>query len=251
MSSDASYTFDDLFDAEEYLYFLEQTLKEEDTPKQCDFIEATLSLAPGSRLLDLGCGHGRHVIELSARGHQAMGIDLVAGFLEHAAREAEARGVKVGLAQGDIRSFESDAEFDGIICLFDAFGFFPDDDNAQVLMNAFKALAPGKSLLLDVRPREVLTRLPPVAVLDMGNGDMMIDRHHFDVESGRLIDRRTYVRGGKSRSVAFSVRLYTFTELRLILRSIGFEVGGVYAGYDGAPITVQSTRMLILARKPS
>lgn len=250
MTATSSSTFEDLFDPEEYLYFLEETLAEENTPKQCDFIEQVLDLAPGSRVLDMGCGHGRHVIELASRGHQVIGIDLVAGFLEIAAKEAEKRGVKVSLGQGDIRTVGIEGGLDGIICLFDAFGFFPDDDNAQVLYNAFQSLSPGKSLLLDVRPREVLLRLPTVSVLDKGNGDMMVDRHHFDVESGRLVDRRSYVRNGKAREISFSVRLYSYTELRLILRSIGFEVTGAYSGYDGAPLTVHATRMLIRARKP-
>lgn len=243
-------SFDDLFDADEYLYFLEDTLRAEDTPRQCDFLESSLRLGPGSKVLDLGCGHGRHAIELASRGHHVLGIDLVAGFLEVAAREAERRGVEVGLAQGDMRGFAADAEFDAIVCLFDAFGFSTDEDDRQVLESALGALVPGGHLLLDLRPREVLARMPPVSVLDKGNGDLMIDRHHFDVETGRLIDRRTMIRGGKVREVAFSVRLYTFTEMRSILRQVGFDVAGFYGGYDGSPARVDSPRMLILARKP-
>jgi hypothetical protein len=79
---------------------------------------------------------------------------------------------------------------------------------------------------------------------------MMIDRHHFDPETGRLVDQRTYVRGGRTRNVAFSVRIYSYTEMRLILRQVGFEVAGVYGAWDGSPPTIASTRLLILARKP-
>jgi SAM-dependent methyltransferase len=246
----SGFSFEDLFDPEEYLYFLEDTLRAEDTPRQCDFLESALRLQPASRVLDLGCGHGRHAIELASRGHHVLGVDLIAGFLQIAAREAEARGVEVGLVQADMRAFTAEAAFDAVVCLFDAFGFFTDDDDRRVLANALSALVPGGHLLLDLRPREVLARLPASSVLDKGNGDLMIDRHHFDVESGRLVDRRTTIRAGKVREVAFSVRLYSFTELRSILRDVGFEVAGFYGGYDGAPATVESSRMLVLARKP-
>jgi len=249
MPDETSYSFDDLFDAEEYLYFLEETLAAEDTPRQCDFLAQTLRLEPGASVLDLGCGHGRHALELASRGYKVLGIDLVTGFLAIAVAQAKERNLEVGLAQADMRSFQADAVFDGVVCLFDAFGFFPDADNEQVLVNALAGLKPGGHLLLDLRPREVLTRMPPVAVLDKGNGDMMIDRHHFDVESGRLIDRRSYVRAGRVRDVAFSVRLYSYTELRTLLEKVGFEVAGVYGGYDGAPLVMSSTRMLVLARK--
>ncbi len=247
----ATTSFEDLFDVDEYLYFLDETLKAEDTPRQCDFLEQVLSLEAPAKVLDLGCGHGRHAIELASRGHDVMGIDLVAGFLERAAADAAQRGLSVGLVHADMRAFSTEEPvFDAVVCLFDAFGFFPDEDNEQVLRNALGALKPGGKLLLDLRPREIVGRLPPVSVVDMGNGDMMVDRHHFDPESGRLVDRRTFVRDGKSRDVAFSVRLYSFTEMRSILKTIGFEVAGLYGGYDGASPTLHSNRLLILARKP-
>ena len=58
--------------------------------------------------------------------------------------------------------------------------------------------------------------------------------------------------GGRVREVAFSVRLYSFTEIRMLLTLVGFEIAGLYAGYDvaaGTP-TITSSRMLVLARKP-
>lgn len=255
------FSFDELFDADDYLYFMEGTLAEEDTAKQCDFIENVLRLkddeptagAPAKRakVLDVGCGHGRHALELSARGHDVVGIDLVEGFLKIAVAEAKRRDLKLALAQADARAFATEPTFDGVVCLFDAFGYFGDESDQQVLANIHASLVPGGRLLLDLRPREIVGRLQPVTVLDKGNGDMVIDRHHFDVESGRLVDRRTYIRHGKVREVLFSVRLYSFTEIKLLLRMIGFEVTGLYDGYSaGAGVPqVGSTRMLVLARK--
>ncbi len=254
------FSFDELFDAEEYLYFMDGTLAEENTVKQCDFIEGVLRLQQDgeagaskrrAKVLDVGCGHGRHALELAARGHDVIGIDLVEGFLKIAVEEAKRRDLQLGLAQGDARAFVTEPTFDGAVCLFDAFGYFGDDGDQQVLMNIFASLVPGGRLLLDLRPREIVGRLQPVTVLDKGNGDMMIDRHHFDIESGRLVDRRTYIRGGKVREVLFSVRLYSFTEIKLLLKLVGFEVAGLYDAYDAGagPPVVGSSRMLVLARK--
>jgi hypothetical protein len=94
-----------------------------------------------------------------------------------------------------------------------------------------------------------MTRVPATAVLDKGNGDMMIDRHHFDVASGRFVDRRTYLRAGKQREVMFSVRLYAFTEIRLILQSVGFEVVGAFGGFDDSPISALKPRTVVIAKK--
>jgi SAM-dependent methyltransferase len=244
------FSFDDLFHADEYLYFLEDTLREENTPAQVDFVERALALSPLARVLDLGCGHGRHAIELARRGHRAVGIDLVEGFLEVARKDAAAAGVDAQFAQGDVRAFRTEVPFDGVVCLFDVLGFFGDEDNETILRNAFEALAPGGRLLLDLRTREHMMRIPNVSVVDKGNGDLMVDRVSFDVESGRLVDQRTFVRGGAVRSVSFSVRLYAYTEMRTILRALGFHVVAAYGGYDGAPLSAMRPRTLIVAEKP-
>jgi SAM-dependent methyltransferase len=243
------FDFAHLFDAEEYLYFMEETLRDENTPAQVDFILQALGVTAPSRFLDLGCGHGRHANELARRGHGALGIDLVEGFLAVARNEAERDGLNVQFVNGNMCSFEVDQQFDHAICLFDAFGFFDDVHQESMLRCTREALAPGGRLLLDLRTRELMVRIPPVAVLDKGNGDMMIDRSHFDIESGRLVDRRTYMRGGKQREVAFSVRLYSFTEIKLLLRTAGFEVETGYGGFDGSSMSLNKPRTIVVARK--
>jgi len=244
------FSFDDLFHADEYLYFLADTLREENTPAQVDFIERALSLAPPMRVLDLGCGHGRHTNELARRGYAAVGIDIVEGFLELARRDAEALGVAPEFVHGDIRAFRAEGAFDRALMLFDVIGFFEDQDNELILRNTFEALAPGGKLLLDLRTREWVTRIPAASVVDKGNGDMMVDRVMFDLETGRLVDRRTFIRGNEVRTVAFSVRLYTYTEMRSILQSVGFRVVRGYGGYDDTPVTLARPRTLIVAEKP-
>jgi SAM-dependent methyltransferase len=250
MSEVTEYAFEDLFHADEYLYFLEETLAEENTPLQIDFLERVTGMAPPMRVLDLGCGHGRHSNELARRGYKPVGIDLVAGFIHVAEAEAAREGLGSQFVHADLRQFRSEEIFDRALCLFDVLGFFSDEDHELILHNAFSALRPGGKLVLDVRTREWMTRIPPVSVHDKGNGDMMIDRVAFDIESGRLVDKRTFVRDGKVRSVTFSVRLYAYTELRAILRQIGFVVEAVYGGYDGGPLTLAKNRTLVVARKP-
>lgn len=243
------YDFAQLFDAEEYLYFMADSLREEDTSGQIDFVERAAMLKPGGRVLDLGCGHGRHSLELARRGYDVMGIDLVEGFLEVARRDAEAAELKANFIRGDIGNFEIDGEFDAVVCLFDAFGFFDDAHCIGTLRSAHKALLMDGRFILDLRTREWMTRIPPCAVLDKGNGDMMIDRHHFDITTGRFIDRRTYVKDGKQREVMFSVRLFAFTEIRLILSSVGFEVEAVFGGFDSSPLSANKPRTVIVCRK--
>lgn len=250
MSNQASFfDFQQLFDADEYLYFMEDSLREEDTPAQVDFLLRRVDLGPGSRVLDLGCGHGRHSNELARRGHLVLGVDLTPSFLEVARKEAERDALSTQFVLGDMSVIHVEEPFDLAVCLFDAFGFFDDAHQLATLRCVHSALRDGGRFVLDLRTREWMVRVPSFSVLDKGNGDMMIDRHHFDIESGRFVDRRTYIRGGKARDVTFSVRLWAYTEIRLVLRSVGFEIESALGGYDGSPLSANKPRTLLLMKK--
>ncbi len=249
MPEPAFFDYEKLFDAEEYLYFMEESLRAEDTPAQVTFLEAALGARPPMKFLDLGCGHGRHANELARRGYEVLGIDLVEGFLEVARKDAEAAGLKVDYVRGDMGAFQAEPQFDRVVCLFDAFGFFDDMHQIRTLENVHRALKEDGLLLLDLRTREWMVRVPATAVLDKENGDMMVDRHHFDLETSRFVDKRTYVRGGKAREVMFSVRLWAYTEIRMILQTVGFSVEAVFGGFDGAPPSANKPRTLLVCKK--
>jgi SAM-dependent methyltransferase len=249
MSDTATFRFDEVFDADEYLYFYEDTLRAEDTPGQVDFILREMGVSPGAKILDLGCGHGRHSNELARRGYGVLAVDMVLGFLEKAREVARAEGLEVHYALGDVRGLGILGGFSHAISIFDAFGFLDDAGNEDWLRTVFTALEPGGNLLLDLRNRDWMARsILPVTVLDKGE-DMMIDRHFLDTASGRLVDRRTIVRGGRARTFSFSIRLYTLSEISLLLRTTGFTVERVWGGWDGSPLSITKNRMLVLAKK--
>ncbi len=64
-----------------------------DTVREVDFIVEELALPIGSRILDMGCGTGRHSVELARRGYRIVGVDLSAGMLAEARKAAEAATV--------------------------------------------------------------------------------------------------------------------------------------------------------------
>ncbi len=249
MTDPAGFDFDELFDPDDYLHFYEGTLISERTPAQVDALERALGLAPPMAVVDLGCGHGRHANELGRRGYRVTGVDLVAKFVDRAKADAAALGVSVDYRCADVRALVDSERFDAAVCLFDAFGFFGDADNLAILQAVARALVPGGRLCLDVRNRDWMVRsIAPTTVLEKGD-DLMIDRHQFDVMTGRLVDRRVVVRGGRVKKTPFSVRLYGFTELRLLLELAGFAVSDVWGDWSGAPLTLHTNRMVLFAAK--
>jgi hypothetical protein len=97
------------------------------------------------------------------------------------------------------------------------------------------------------QPRRVHAKPDAAAVFER-DGDLVVDRFSFDVTTGRETTERWMVRGGNARKTEYSVRFYTYTELRDLLLDVGFSsVEGV--GHDGEALTLESRRMIVIATR--
>ena len=74
------------------------------TPGECDFIEKEIAGDRTMAILDIGCGTGRHAIELARRGYRVTGVDLSPSQIEAARIKAAAAGVPVDFRVGDART---------------------------------------------------------------------------------------------------------------------------------------------------
>ena len=244
------FDFEAVFDVDDYLYFYGDILTDELTDRQVNFLVRELNLASPLRILDLACGFGRHANRLAALGNDVTGIDLIPGFLEIARRDASSRGVQVQYIQGDMREIDYEEAFDLVLLLFTAFGYFGDAENLSVLEKVLRALKPGGRLVFDLNNRDVLVKnMLPFVVYEKGE-DLMIDRSTFDSNTGRLVNRRIVIRGGRRKDLPYTVRLYNPTEIRAILDQAGFAHVRFYGNWDGDPLTSESGRMIMVAEKP-
>ena len=122
---------------------------------QVDFIIACLKLTHESKLIDLCCGKGRHLIEFLRRGFNAVGVDSSSYMISECMKIAELEGLNPDLEICDIRSIEYDREFDAVSMVLPAIGFFENDqDDMRVLDRVGKALKSRGLLFLDSVPLE-------------------------------------------------------------------------------------------------
>jgi SAM-dependent methyltransferase len=251
LSDERSHVFDwdAVFDVDDYLHFYADTLASERTEHQLDFLEQHLSMIPPMRVIDLGCGHGRHSRELARRGYQVVGLDRTEGFLELARRDAEAEGLDIDYRSGDMRALDAEEEFDRAICLFNTFGLHRDEENLDILRRLARALRPGGMACIEVPNRDWMVRaILPFTLLQRGD-DLMIDRHVFDGVTGRLVDYRVMVRNGRTRQAPFSMRLYTLSELKHLLGSVGLSVYAAFGTWDGEPVSLSNNRLIVLCQR--
>lgn len=245
---------DPAFDAEEvfnedYLYFYSPHLDGERSDADTELITRLLQAPPEASVLDLGCGHGRIANRLAERGYRVTGLDLTPIFLEHAHRDAADRGVEVEYVQGDMRQLPWTGQFEAVVNWFTTFGYFDDANNRLVLRNAAQALKPGGVFLLELNNflNLLLYRYQPSTVAER-DGDVVVDRHAIDPLTSRNYVDRVMVRRGLVRRTRYSVRMFTFPEIRDWLLDAGFTDVRAF-GEQGEPLTMDHRRMIVSARR--
>lgn len=241
------FDFDEAFD-QDYLYFYAH-LTPELSEEQTDLIWRLLEIEPGMEVLDLACGHGRIANRLAARGARVAGLDRTPAFLELARRDAAAMGVEVEYVEGDMRAIPWEGRFDRVVSWFTAYGYFDDEENREVLRQVRTALRPGGRFLVELNHRDWVMRNREQVVVPRDD-DLMVDLNRFDPVSGRIDTERVVVRDGRSRRFRFFTRQFTFTELRGWLDREGFDAVHAH-GEDGEALTLEHSRMLVIAARPT
>ncbi|MFW6132032.1 MAG: class I SAM-dependent methyltransferase, partial [Candidatus Aminicenantaceae bacterium] len=119
------------------------------TIQEVNFIEEEIEYDKSKTILDIGCGTGRHAIELAKRGYKVTGIDLSESQLKKAQEKTKQANVDIQFLKKDARDFSFKIPFDMVIMICE--GAFPlmetDEMNFEILKNAEKALKPDGKLI--------------------------------------------------------------------------------------------------------
>ena len=215
--------FVELFD-EDYLRTL-PFLTPQATQAEAEFVIDALALTAGAQVLDVGCGYGRHAMELAARGFHVHALDLSLPLLLRGADEAQRRGLNINFVHGDMRDMSFENQFDGAFCLFSTFGFFDDEMNKKVVAHLARALRPGGRLVLDVLNRDYIAADLPTRVWWEGDGCVVLEEVDFNYFTSRIVSSRSVVfEDGRQLEQEISIRAYALHELGKVLHGAGFRV---------------------------
>jgi ubiquinone/menaquinone biosynthesis C-methylase UbiE len=241
-------TWETFFDAHAPIY--DENVFTKNTAQEIDFLLEELAIPPGSSILDVGCGTGRHSVELAKRGYAVTGLDLSSQMLGKAAQAAKAAGVQVEWVHADATRFSFPSLFDAAICLCEgAFGLLgsgddPIDQPLTILRNVSRSLKP--------RAKVVFTVLNAAAMLRRYQGK--------DVAEGRfdpltLVESSAYAPQEGLTPVPLRERGFVATELSLLLRLAGMSVlnmwGGTAGNWGRRAIDLDEIEIMVVAHKSS
>jgi 2-polyprenyl-3-methyl-5-hydroxy-6-metoxy-1,4-benzoquinol methylase len=227
------------------------------TVGEVDFVERELGGDRTKRILDIGCGTGRHAVELARRGYQVTGLDLSEAQLRLAREKAAEAGVVVEFQCRDATQPHFHQEFDGAIMFCE--GAFPlmetDEKNHAILRHAGAALRPGGKLLLTT-----LNVMFPLfhSVKDFLNASASgtaTDKLTFDLMTFRERAELTFTDdAGRSQTIETNERYYAPSEMRWLLQTAGFVMVDVFGCHLGEfsrehALTTDDFEMLVVAEK--
>jgi SAM-dependent methyltransferase len=218
-------------------------------------VEAILGcveLSLNATVLDLGCGPGAHAVAFARRGYRVTGVDTSRRLLDRARTAARREGVHVEWVEADMREFQRPSTFDLACSLYASFGFFDDGQNRQVLENVRTSLKPGGCLVLDLVGRETVARHGEERRWHEVDDVLYLEHPTLVDDGSSMVSDWIVVRDGNRSDFRVKQRLYSGTELRDLLLSIGFANVHLSGSLEGqTPYDESARRLVAVARKPT
>ncbi len=212
-----------------------------------DLIEQTIGRKTERRVLDVGCGSGRHAISFAKRGYlNVRGIDLSPTLLAEAREQAARLQLSIEFLERDMRDIPIE-EYDLAVNLFTSFGYFDsDEDNATVIQNVAKQLTRNDGwLVIDFfNSSWVRNHLVSHDERVAPNG-MHIEQTRW-IEAGR-IEKRLLIRNSIEASEYIeSVRLFDLSDFERMFHSAGLTLRHVFGTYSGSAYNPDTSQRLIM-----
>lgn len=220
---------------------------EEEAKQLVNFLEKILPLEKCSKILDLGCGRGRHAINLYQKGYRVTGIDLSEQAITTAREKAESLNARhLRFQVRDMRN-PLPEKFDAIVNLFTTFGYFKsEEENASVFDSVVQMLEPGGIFVLDYLNAEKVRRsIQPSDEGAFHNIDYKVRRYikddavHKEIKfSGNQIEG--------TRTYSERVKLYDLEWFKKTMSERGLVIDEIYGDYKGNEFNPDSSSRLLI-----
>lgn len=226
---------------------------------ECDFIEKAIKSNKSLKILDVGCGTGRHSIELSKRGYLVTGIDLSESMLTKAKEKAKQNNLQIEFLRHDARNLPFENQFDAAIMLCE--GGFPlmetDEMNFEILRNVSKSLKKNSVFIFTT-----LNGLFPLFhsinefhAEGKTEGNATYNSKNFDLMTFRDYNITTITDdNGVEKELECNERYYVPSEITWLLKTLGFTKIEIFGAKLGAfsrndKLTTEDFEMLVIAKR--
>lgn len=214
-----------------------------DADRLVGLLRSALPWREGWRVLDVGCGAGRHARAIEEAGARCIGLDLSATLLRRARLVTTAPLVRADMRHLPIQP----ASMDLTVNLFTSFGYFRSDDEHQQALDGMAAtVRPGGWFAIDfLNAEHVAATLVPRNTSEYDGGEVEVTRRLVD--DGRYVEKR--IQEDQGRSWLERVRLFSASDLEAMLERASIGVQLRFGDYDGGPPSTSSPRVILAGQR--
>jgi SAM-dependent methyltransferase len=209
-----------------------------------------VSIPKNGKILDLGCGTGRHAIEFALRGFNVTGVDICDAYLKKAKLRAKQNKIKSTFLKCDMRKFCEPKKFDCVVNLGSSFGYFSDVEEKKVIENIYRSLKNGGIFVMENFHLKD-NKLKGKKERDWRKFENYYLLGALEISNDGKYEYNQAVRieGADHKEYSFRFRLYSKKELVSLLKSIGFKSVKTYKDFSGDSFKEGGKKLVLVAKK--
>lgn len=222
---------------QDYAYYYNAFYQDKDYKDEANKVNTLLKKygKPVHKIIDFGCGTGRHGLELMNLGYQYTGIDMSEAMIDIAKNNLKKTGMFATFKVSDIKTYKTEDKQDAVISLFHVMSYQnSNEDIYGAFASSRNCLKTGGIFMFDVwYGPGVLSDKPSVRVKEVDFDEnrlvriakptMHIERNivdvHYDIY---VIDKMSNT--AKRIEETHSMRYFFQPEIEMLLERAGFEL---------------------------
>ena len=235
----------------EYKEIWRTLIPDELTVKEIDFMLPYFNLQPGSKVLDLMCGYGRHAIALARKGISVVAVDNLGDYTNEIAETSDKEQLPLKVITADVISYKMDDEFDLAMCMGNSLNFFNAEDTTKLLSNISAHLKPGGHLLINSWSLAEIAfkNFTPKGWSKVGDLKFLTDSKLLFHPTRMETDSTIIFPGGETEAKTGIDYIFSINEMEAMLKVAGLTLKEVYSIPGRKKFTLGEPRAYLVAAK--
>ena len=223
------------------------------TQKELDFMIPYFGLKQGSSILDLMCGHGRHVLGLARKGMKITAVDNLAEYLEEIRNTADREGLQIQTINQNVVDMQTGGDHDLAICMGNSLQFFDAEDVSTILKKTAQSLRNGGHLLINSWSIAEISIRNFKEKVSSQMGEFQFEAESAWHFSPSRIEIKSSIisTDGISEDRASVDYIYSLNEMEWMLEAGGFQMKEVFSIPGRKKFSLGEPRAYIIAEKTS